>query len=98
MKQQGKGDASQNKKEKPKIKYEELLKKTIPMESQKKENADKQRKSVELRKKKEFGSTNMITDDQKIFSKELTESTKKKDNDSPTDEKNEQYDWKTQEE
>ncbi|CAG9535784.1 unnamed protein product [Cercopithifilaria johnstoni] len=88
----------QNKEEKPKPKHDELLKTAVPMNNRQKESEGKQKKSVEPKKKEEFETSNIITDNQRIFNKELNGNKKKKYNNSTMDEKNEEYDRKTQEE
>nr|CRZ24482.1 Bm9953 [Brugia malayi] len=93
----GKCDTPQNKEEKPKAKHDELLKKAVSINDKQKENAEKQKKSMEQRKT-EFESLNVVIDDEKIFNRKLSENKKKKDSDSAMDEKNKEYDWKTQDE
>ncbi|KAK6108423.1 Calcineurin-like phosphoesterase family protein [Brugia pahangi] len=97
MGRHGKSDTPQSKEEKPKAKHDELLKNAVSMNGKQKENAEKQKKSMEQRKT-EFESLNVVIDDEKIFNRKLSENKKKKDSDSAMDEKNKEYDWKTQDE
>uniref|UniRef100_A0A915PV18 Serine/threonine-protein phosphatase n=1 Tax=Setaria digitata TaxID=48799 RepID=A0A915PV18_9BILA len=89
---QCKDDKLQNKEKKSKSRYEKSLKNTATIKRLEK-GAIKQEKSVE-KKKGESESPKMMAEDQKVS----TGSKKKTDTDSPTDVKNEECEWKTQEE
>uniref|UniRef100_A0A0R3RQF3 Serine/threonine-protein phosphatase n=1 Tax=Elaeophora elaphi TaxID=1147741 RepID=A0A0R3RQF3_9BILA len=92
----GAKQALQSKEEKREAKHDKLLEKATPINGRQKESAGEQK--VEPKSEEDVERSNIITDNQRMSNKGSNEDKKKIDIDIPMDEKNEEYDWKTQEE